>query len=595
MELSYNNTYLGFVSSLKSGGTLAIVSLIAEKNGMKFQRLKSEEKVFVTAKGRYEQDELYELKEINENIRNGDGNKVSWVTNKVTLRPKIYVFRYRKKSDYIDLEQISLNMSKECKFNNSKFVLQEWEDPRIFYGFFKKVNGNIEALQNTYVHTYIVENWKDYICALNGETTILINDDLGESQSEIDCSSKSQLVNWLKEKTRNVLGLTKSNLDLIKSIINMDTSSNGNLDSVRYERVKKAAIHISEDFSFIDLFIRNEDKDSELCSTFRKEIDDYKESLKTEMKEKFEKEMTKKRQEILSDVDNECKNKKKDIDSLDKEIEEKKKNIEDLNKNYDTILNTLRVSLPILEGRTLNSNEDVQKKIQSSSCFFCENKAEVTNTNPAILVCMKNLKGSMDDDSLSKIATKVGRILSTKKACFIPCINWAYIYAKAVQRSRVWIMHVEYDWLHYEDFCKKGLIEIWNYTNEHQDENCVLVLDSINITQPESGLKPLLDVINDKSPVLLNTNYGYPENLKIFATVLQSGEADLPGLKMVESSFANWDSFGNPEENEACLQLNNYFLKNDGDKSYIPIQDLIQYFKLSLTDANEKNKYLGTI
>ncbi len=591
MELSSDNTYLGFVSSLRSGGALAIISLIAEKKGMKFQHLKSEEKVFVTAKGRYEQGDLYELKEIKENTRNGDGNTVPWVTNKITPKSKNYVFRYRKKCDYIDLEQISLNMSKESNLNISKFILQEWEDPRIFYGFLKKINGNIEALQNTFVHTYIVENWKDYICPLNDETTILINDDLGEPQSEIDCSSTSQLVNWLKEKTRNVLGLTKSNIDLIKSIINLETLSNDNLDSIRYERVKKAAVHISEDFSFIDSFINN--KDSELCSKFHKEIDDYKERLKKEMKEEFEKEMTIRRQEILSGIENECKNKKKDIDSLEKEIEEKKKNIEDLNKNYDAILNTLKVSLPILEERKLNSNEEIQKKIQPSIYFSCEDKAVVTDTNPAILVCMRNLKDSMSSDSLKKFFPKVQRILSTKKACFIPCINWAYIYAKAVQRSRIWVMHIEYDWLHYEDFCKKGLIEIWNYANDHQDENCVLVLDSINITQPESGLKPLLDVINDKSPVLLNTNYGYPENLKIFATVLQSGEDDLPGLKMVESSFANWDSFGDPEENETCLQLNNLFLKNDGDKSYIPIQDLIEYFKLGLTDANEKNKYLG--
>ena len=138
MELSYSNTYLGFVSSLRASGSLAIISLIAEKNGIKFQHLNSEEKVFVTAKGRYEQNDLYELKEINENTRNGDGNMAPWVTNKVTLKSKIHVFRYRKKCDYIDLEQIPLTMSKGNRLNISKFVLQEWEDPRIFYGFFKK-------------------------------------------------------------------------------------------------------------------------------------------------------------------------------------------------------------------------------------------------------------------------------------------------------------------------------------------------------------------------------------------------------------------------------------------------------------------------
>ena len=135
MELSSDNTYLGFVSSLRSGGALAIISLIAEKKSMKFQHLKSEEKVFVTAKGRYEQGDLYELKEIKENTRNGGGNTVPWVTNKITPKSKYYVFRYRKKCNYIDLEQISLNMSKESKLNISKFSF------KIFMFFVNLVSG----------------------------------------------------------------------------------------------------------------------------------------------------------------------------------------------------------------------------------------------------------------------------------------------------------------------------------------------------------------------------------------------------------------------------------------------------------------------
>ena len=119
-------------------------------------------------------------------------------------------------------------------------------------------------------------------------------------------------------------------------------------------------------------------------------------------------------------------------------------------------------------------------------------------------------------------------------------------------------MHIEHDWLHYRDFCENGLISIWNEAGEENDKNFILVLEDLNITQPECGLTPLLDVINGYRPVLEGTSLGLPENLKIFATVIPRNEVrneENIGLKLSKELFSpKWKQFGNYNKSQyKCL------------------------------------------
>ena len=147
---------------------------------------------------------------------------------------------------------------------------------------------------------------------------------------------------------------------------------------------------------------------------------------------------------------------------------------------------------------------------------------------------------SKDSDSDEK------KILAMK-AWFISDIGEARMIARKLGNSRLFVLHVEHDWLHYEDFCKHGLIEMWKYAHEYKDENVFIVLDCINITYAEGGLKPLLDVITNKASRLLGTALKFPNNLHILATVLPWKDTEKSvGIELNKELFVPyWKKYNN--------------------------------------------------
>lgn len=162
-------------------------------------------------------------------------------------------------------------------------------------------------------------------------------------------------------------------------------------------------------------------------------------------------------------------------------------------------------------------------------------------------------------------------VLFTHKACFIPSVSWAYLYAKAVRNSKLYTLHVEHDWLHYKDFVNNGLIEIMKSCDENKEVNHVLVLDSLNLTQPECGLKPFLDVIAGYSLILPIFNKTLPVNLKILATIVPFSEDNKIGLPLNKLSFSNWGQVLKPETK---IILPSNFLECDTQKGFFEPNDL---------------------
>lgn len=589
MELENKKTYLGYVSGIRKSGTLALVRIIAEKNNGQFQFLEENEtEVFVTKPDSYNINDLYEIKEITENRQTGEGYKASWISKNVIPASRIPVFKYQKKKNFMDLEKISAVPEICITRDIPKFILQDSDNPNIFYGYFKKINGKVEAKEHKHAHVYVLtDSWK-HLFELNNNKMFFLNDDLGEPKSKIDCASIDQLMNWLKEKTKTAANLKKSDIDLLKLIMRQNAAIDDDLEKVRFERVKNAVSGTFKNFCDIQSAINN--KESALFEAFHQELDKYKESLKIDIQRKFDMEMATKRQEILSSYEEERRDKEKDVENLDEEIKRKTNSLETVKQNYNSILETLKLALSETQ---FSMNSKIQSKAFSPIVFSCENKAELDDENSVVRTYVSNLKDSVEESSLPKILKKIKPLLTTNRACFVPCVMWAYVYAIAVQRSRVWTLHVEHDWLHYEDYCKNGLIEIWKYAHSHPEENCVMILDSINLTQTECGLNPLLDVINGKAPILLGTGLMYPANLKIFATIVPSGEEDMPGLKMLENSFACWDYFGSPNDSLSTPSLSSHFIENKGDKKYIPIKKIQEFLKQQTIDENQKNLYLG--
>ena len=101
-------------------------------------------------------------------------------------------------------------------------------------------------------------------------------------------------------------------------------------------------------------------------------------------------------------------------------------------------------------------------------------------------------------------------------------------------------MHVEHDWLHYKDFMNNGLIAVLESCYDNEDINHVLVFDSLNLTQPECGLQPFLDVIEGHSIIIPGIGKALPKNLKVLATIQDYHEDNRIGLPLNTNNYSAW-------------------------------------------------------
>jgi hypothetical protein len=180
-----------------------------------------------------------------------------------------------------------------------------------------------------------------------------------------------------------------------------------------------------------------------------------------------------------------------------------------------------------------------------------------------------------DDARLTEYLKQVKKIFS-HKACFIPNVGLAYLFAKALRNTEVLIIHIEHDWLHYSDFTKHGLLSAFTEATNNSEKNYILVLDGLNITQPECGLRPLLNLINGDVPILEGCGLKFPSNLTIMATVLSTAEDNAVGLKLSPSYFSKWFAIGDPSEESDKIILPENFWDDEviEDCGYVEPSDL---------------------
>ena len=146
------------------------------------------------------------------------------------------------------------------------------------------------------------------------------------------------------------------------------------------------------------------------------------------------------------------------------------------------------------------------------------------------------------------------------KALFVPSAAWVYMLAKIFGNTAVYTLHIEYNWLHFSDFCRNGLQEALNEAYTHPEKNYILILEGLNCTQPECGLRPVLNVIAGIEPVISGINKPLPKNIQLFAT-LQPTKGEHPiGLPLHPDLFQNWGTIGSPKEETDRLTLPDDFL-----------------------------------
>lgn len=339
-------------------------------------------------------------------------------------------------------------------------------------------------------------------------------------------------------------------------------------------------------------FSYDELKDLFVKDGFEK-INDIIENIRSEIKDDYEKKIGKEFEELTKEKQNLEKEKYnilveiKKLNTDKEKIQSEKSDIEFMHKqvakNYDSLLLKLKVDAKInAESQLIQSVRIKQLPFVVDPIGKSFDTIKEDGLEHFYLID-KNLIRAGYNDEILRLYRSENDVLLKSQAIFIPCISWAYIYAQSIGNAKVYIMHIEHDWLHYRDFCNNGLIDIWTEAINDSEINYVLVFDTINITQPECGMMPLLDVIEGYRPFLEGTKSGLPCNLKIFATILPFNENETVGLKLTKKLFKSWGTFAEPDKQEYFIHLildntEQYGYFKPADFSYQPQKPGDSYF-----------------
>ncbi|MDR1896179.1 MAG: hypothetical protein LBR10_05260 [Prevotellaceae bacterium] len=411
-------------------------------------------------------------------------------------------------------------------------------------------------------------------------------------KSEIDCMSDEQLREWFRNKLKEIQGFSTEKENAIRIMKEMlkekSLSSADDLDTVRFERVRENFDQYLFSYEELkDLFINDGfDKISQKIEAMRSEIkQEYESSLLGELEHLNEEKIKlgSEKDIVFSEI-NEMKSEKENIE----------KEIRLLTENRDLLMLQFRTSAQM----GIHNANDTGRLDIKSTCYeipkdgksFAELKAIDDSYEGLELhyrIIEKNLNRAGYDEGLFSLYQGDESSLLKARAVFIPCISWAYIFAQSIGNAKVYAMHVEHDWLHYRDFCENGLLSIWNDASEEKDKNYILVLEDFNITQPECGCTPFLDVINGYRPILEGTDLGLPKNLKIFATVIPPNEENV-GLRLSERLFRKWGRFGDFTDINFMYPMEN---KQFTPFGYFEAEDLTALYDNVI---HQGGKYFGT-
>jgi len=505
---------------------------------------------------------------------------------------------------YLSPSELNSTIDKNAIFkhtNTSFFLIDRSE--KIILGKFKYIQGtdSIESVYGKEVQVFSTTQDKIISDATNQDFLLIKDNNDLERIRDIDFMSDMQLTEWFRKKYSDTSKIDKNILSTICNFPEVQ-SAEDDLDSARLERIKakaEAIIIDSEEivqmmFNHKEYFTQLSDNIIKIEAKIEKEYrEKYIEQASDEIKDniktlEYQRQQIEENRKSLENINKDYKEKaleaeknlKKKAASIQKEIDEKEKLLAHINDNYETIISTLKIALPVINMPPQAKQEytsDIDSTFQKPFVFPPEGETytEICTKTEESFKSFTQRHACIDNETMNKLPG-IKNILNSK-ACFLPCISWAYIIAKAIRNTSVYTLHVEHDWLHYSDFCKHGLLSIFEEAHNKPNHIYFLVLENLNITQPECGLKPLLNFINGTEPVLKGYDQSFPKNLNIFATLLSTKGENALGLRLHKEYFTKWNAFGNPANIDDNICLPDNFIKDTviENYGYIECADLL--------------------
>ena len=447
-------------------------------------------------------------------------------------------------SKFFDAADVPIRFFLRVKQNNAE---------RFIYGPFELSGNVIKPLYQKDKTSHSVHKWRlldgfdACVCRID-DKDYFMNDDFrscceedGEN-CEIDVMSDSELCDWFSdylEQFSATVGKSRDVYDHINEFFkSVRTTAGKNLENSRLLRMCDKFEGYKLSFETLQNLLSRDD--GGLLEALRRSVEEHKASFQELWKS-----------EALADIEKRKDEIEREFEECSAELEEKKEERFEIEEK----ISVLNDECSAIEKKLSVLDDEYFSRIAE---IFCDARKNAGGNvcsafNPDDFASFPIAAGQVENTEEQPLVAVAFKDVLSKRACFIPSLGVAFVYAASIGNSRVFVLHVEHDWLHYEDFKKNGLVDIWKYAHENKNENVILVLDCMNITLVEGGLKPLLDVIGNQSPYLLGTKFGFPSNLKIMATLVpafehesEGGKTEKIGLPLSRSLFKDWGAFGKP-------------------------------------------------
>lgn len=454
------------------------------------------------------------------------------------------------------------------KLGNHEFFLK-YKD--LLYGLFRydSVHDEIRSIKGKEVNSYEFD--KNYCFNFEDNEYYLGHKDKlpFKQKGVIDCMDDKQLAEWFKEllvtsseaeKFRNI------NKEIFQDFAPRFRETDDVIEEVRLYRIKRIKGKLDSLEWTYDEIQKLLNPDSVLMESLKSSLQEMKEEYHAQWAKDIQSEKDKLENEIksleskkdnllkeTSDMEEENRKKSEELElalgqrkaELEKDISEKEKSYQTIEKNYNEIIEIIKLQTTFKSNSISEGLEIEPIEFEKVGTPFSKLEEEDGYTFYSLL--KRNLELEEIHEKLKEQLNE-NSPLFTNKACFVPSISWAYLYAKAVRNSKLYTIHVEHDWLHYKDFFNNGLLNILKSCDENKTVNHILMFDSLNLTQPECGLQPLLDVIAGYSVILPVYNKPLPKNLKIFATVVPFDDENKIGLPLDNNNFFAWGRIATRED-----------------------------------------------
>jgi formate dehydrogenase maturation protein FdhE len=285
------------------------------------------------------------------------------------------------------------------------------------------------------------------------------------------------------------------------------------------------------------------------------------EKTKQEYQSEFEKITTLKINQLkneLEQLNTEIKSKQNEIIELTNQTQKLNKTKNNMEKETTTLINNKEIIYETIKAImkcniTNNENQFIKPNIYTENADLPENDF-------------------LDSEFEFSLVNKNTKSILINKFSLVPSVSYVYTIANALGNSKVLNLSVEYDWLHYSDFVKHGLLDFIIDSHNNTDTFYFINFDNINIIPMECGFSSIFKVFNREKPYFEGTTQKMPNNLFITATILPTKKETNIGHPLPSNLKTIFKGIDNPNNIEP---LNFTSVKKDREFKYLFSKKLI--------------------